>query len=553
MKSRHLVFFLAAFAAFAQPKIDSVLNGASQIPAGLPGSAIARGSVFVVKGSKLGPADAVQSDYPLSTTLGGSSITVTVGGADVSAFLVSASATQLTAVLPSSAAAGDAKVKVTAGDQTSDAASVAVVDVGPGIFTANGFGIGPAVVKDADGNAISRTNATHEGDTVTLSLTGLGAIDTPDNELPPGADSSTAVELWVGLKSATVKTKGRSTTAAGVDAISFEVPAGVSGCAVSIAVRAGGNVSNFATVAVTAAGNKACADANGYTDQDLAKVSDSGLRIGSITLSRTQVKASVPILGTVEVKSDSASAGFQRYDPQAFLQSTGSLQASYGSCVVIASNGTDVSKFAGDPVAGTKLDAGPSLTLTGPGGMKTLTGKDGSYFADLGTSTGSSIPLPIPIPGLGGGTAYLEPGSYTVTGPGGADVKSFTAQLTVPRPITWTNQDAITTVNRSRDLTLNWTGGGSNDFAIIAGSSAKGKASAQFVCTAPAGASSFTVPAVVLSALPGSDTPASITSPTGSLAIVQAPLGDATRFTADGIDIGVITYVTAIGKTVTYQ
>ena len=55
------------------PTITAVENAATNIPPGLPNSAIAQGSLFVVKGSNLGPKDVViAGTFPLQTTIGGS-------------------------------------------------------------------------------------------------------------------------------------------------------------------------------------------------------------------------------------------------------------------------------------------------------------------------------------------------------------------------------------------------------------------------------------------------------------------------------------------------
>ncbi len=74
------------------------------------------------------------------------------------------------------------------------------------------------------------------------------------------------------------------------------------------------------------------------------------------------------------------------------------------------------------------------------------------YLGVLGTS--GLVP-----PGMGP-APFLSPGSYTIIGSGGADVGPFSASVTVPgsNPITWTNRDQLTTVDRTKPLTFTWTG-----------------------------------------------------------------------------------------------
>ena len=59
---------------------------------------------------------------------------------------------------------------------------------------------------------------------------------------------------------------------------------------------------------------------------------------------------------------------------------------------------------------------------------------------------------------LTGGTAY------TFTGPGGKDVGKFTATLTFPVPLTWTNESSISAVTESQGQLITWTGGASGTY-----------------------------------------------------------------------------------------
>ena len=76
--------FAAANLALAQvPSPLAVLNPASNIPAGLPISGIAQGSIFVIYGSALGPATLAQAaalPLPTTTGLSGTSVQVSVSG-----------------------------------------------------------------------------------------------------------------------------------------------------------------------------------------------------------------------------------------------------------------------------------------------------------------------------------------------------------------------------------------------------------------------------------------------------------------------------------------
>jgi uncharacterized protein (TIGR03437 family) len=115
--SRMIVAMLALGAGCtigsAQPSIDAggIANGASLTPEGLPGAAIAQGSILIVSGHGLGPATPVVGTFPLTTTLAGASLNVTVGGTVISPFIFSARADEITALLPSQTPEGLARFR----------------------------------------------------------------------------------------------------------------------------------------------------------------------------------------------------------------------------------------------------------------------------------------------------------------------------------------------------------------------------------------------------------------------------------------------------------
>jgi hypothetical protein len=155
---------------------------------------------------------------------------------------------------------------------------------------------------------------------------------------------------------------------------------------------------------------------------------------------------------------------------------------------------------------------------------------------------------------------YLDPGSYTVSGGGGTGgnaVGSFSSQITIPAPVTWTNSTQTTNVPRSGDLTVNWTGADPNGFVTITGISAVGGAlgptatspGVAFLCIAPGAPGTFTIPSVVLQALPASSTTSVI--PTGFLLVGGA--GVPVKFSAPNLDAGYLSYRTLFGKNVVFQ
>ncbi|MBK5293538.1 MAG: hypothetical protein JJE04_17915 [Acidobacteriia bacterium] len=525
--------------ASAQPVITSILNNASYLRTGLPGSGIAQGSIFATFGTGMGPAELTQTGFPLPAELAGTSMRISVGGNEVNAIMVYTSAGQLASVLPSNTPVGNGVVRVTYNGQTSQPFPIIVVRNALGLFTLNGAGSGPAVLTDANFGVITYTNAAIEGQTVIAWGTGLAGANFPDNQPAQVFDFQQQVptRVLVGGKPATLRYAGRSNCCAGLDQIIFDIPEGVRGCNVSLTIRAAGTPGNFTTIPVSGP-SRVCSDENGFTEADLNIPAD-GLKIGSISLTRSTAKISSP-QGTIETKSDAASASFIKFDANSFIRGQGAGQASYGSCSVIT-----YSTSPGGAPSFTLLDAGPSLTLTTPGGNRTLNKMSGFYFVDLGSST---IIPGIPLPG--GTPPVLEPGSYSMAGNGGADVGAFRANTTLPANFLWTNQDTTTNVTRQRELNITWSGGNpSTDFVTMTGSSTSGGVGATFVCTERASAGQFNVPVEVLSSLPASATASGI--PTGSLSVGNSSAGAGSRFTAPGINVGFFTYYTFHTKNVT--
>ena len=130
---RILLACIFAGCAVAQPPIvynRAILNGASFAPQGVPGGAVAQGSIFSIFGSNLGPASGVRATtYPLANTLAGASITVSQGNTTVNAIPFFVSAGQINAIMPSNAPVGFDSLRVTVNNSKSNAVPVLVATV----------------------------------------------------------------------------------------------------------------------------------------------------------------------------------------------------------------------------------------------------------------------------------------------------------------------------------------------------------------------------------------------------------------------------------------
>jgi uncharacterized protein (TIGR03437 family) len=118
---------------------------------GIPGAALAQGSIFIIKGSGLDPANISIASSPFqSSSLSGTSVSVVVNGTTFNALMYYTSDSQVAALLPSNTPIGAENFTVTYNGQASNVIGHSVVATGPGVFTVESTGRGPAIVTYSD-------------------------------------------------------------------------------------------------------------------------------------------------------------------------------------------------------------------------------------------------------------------------------------------------------------------------------------------------------------------------------------------------------------------
>src|SRR5579859_3579308 len=135
-----LISSLAGGIATAQPPRSlAIINAASGT------DIIAPGSIAAAFGRQVGASTVSATSLPLSTTLGGVSIDVTDSANALGmASLFYVSPNQINFVVPDSTKTGTATVKILGGANSPMSTTVQVAKVAPGLFTANGAGVGVA-------------------------------------------------------------------------------------------------------------------------------------------------------------------------------------------------------------------------------------------------------------------------------------------------------------------------------------------------------------------------------------------------------------------------
>ena len=554
-----LLLTLAAGAILsAEPVITSVVNAASYKDARLPGAGIAPGSIFVITGSGLGPADiSIASVAFQSSSLSGTSVKVTVNATTVNALMYYTSATQVAALMPSNTPPGGrssgnptAQVTITVTYNGEDSAPTTFQGVGggAGLFTIDSSGGGPAIVTYPDYSLVSAVTAANcggpntacgaanAGDTLTLWATGLGPVPGGDGTGSLGQSiPNLPLTVWVGGVQAPVVYQGRSGCCVGLDQIVFKVPDNVpTGCAVPLVVQIATIVSN-STVIPVANGSRTCTPA----DPTIAAANiQQWASLPSPTLGIAQVDTS-------ETHGERARFTFVRASIPPAVQP---FLVSYldppppGTCIVspyhdIFTAGTNfpIDTFLGK-LSSVPIDAGSHFTFTGPKGATAAVASSGDWVV-FDDPTQELI-----------GSKYA--GSYTFAGGPGNDVGAFTTQLTVPLVPTFTSPaPGSTGVVFTRRLGMNvaWTSGGATGPIPLILAAAVGTPTdptnlvyTAANCTVLASAGSFTIPPYALLALPSTGGGGLLIFGPGDL----RPLASGV-FSASGLNLGIaqVTYM----------
>ena len=307
----------------AQPKIAAAVNAASYLTPGLPNAGIAQGCIFVIYGSGLGPSGLAQAQrLPLDVDMAGTSVRLDAAGNQYKVPLLYTSDTAVSGIFPSAVPEGQAVITVTYNGQDSNRYTVQVRKAAFGIFTQNQAGLGPAVLQNWNAGVVT-LNGIHgvdlPGQIGILWRTGLGAINGSDADVPPAGDLPAAVEVLVGGQPAKVLYHGRSPTYPGLDQINFEVPAGVIGCYVPIAVRAGGVMSNFASMTI-GTGGTICGDNISFRGRLFTGLTGATVSIGTVDMTHQEYSSpgGPPVFGP-------------RKPPRGFSKSIGTTSISFPS------------------------------------------------------------------------------------------------------------------------------------------------------------------------------------------------------------------------------
>jgi uncharacterized protein (TIGR03437 family) len=583
---------------------NGVVNGASFRPPDFPGGNVAGGSLISIFGQGLGPQVGVHAgQFPLPETLGPLMTRVRVQDQEHCRLLY-VSETQINCQLPANLVQDRIRLRIVTNQGQSDEIEVPIGPHGFGFFTMAGNGRGPLAAQNfvdaPDPQNRYRLNAGDNpgrpGQIMVMWGTGLGPTDPPTPAGEPAMGQRLAIhqpEVFIGGQMAQVQFAGRAPGFAGLDQIQVVVPPNApEGCAVPVMLRQQNRISNIGTVALVRQQDRTrCVDAlepvlsglshgaivfggglgrlgpgqlgpaagfggpyppshSPFNPPGLNAGMGGGVRSGIGGVGRTGIGAYglhpgiPPFAGGVAGVGPGnmgggpgPGGGVINPGPNVvtarFVRLAEGATADFG--IPPAVSNSCVSYGLGpygmpDTFAGLveRLDAG-DLVIGGPGVSLTLEPQQTA----LGPVYVASLPTP------------LQEGAYMATGMGGPDVGAFgPVTVDVPQLVAVTTSlPAGTEVSRSAGLTLEWTGGRTNDVVLIHGRSflvppneprpvqdPMRFRSQAFVCTTTAGAGAMAIPSYILDGMPEGLLNINVTH--------MPSAADIARFEASGLDEG---------------
>jgi hypothetical protein len=137
------------------------------------------------------------------------------------------------------------------------------------------------------------------------------------------------------------------------------------------------------------------------------------------------------------------------------------------------------------------LDAGERIRLQRGSQTRLLERVQPGYYRDS------------PRPGQ---PLFLDPGLLLLSGPGGKQVGSFTANVTIPKEFVWIDREQTKMIDRARGVTVHWIPGSPDELMFLMARNVDQITTAMGVCVCAmkASAGQFTVPPAILTNIPAS-------------------------------------------------
>ena len=459
---------LAALAADKPVILSPVLNGASfeghiPPPSGpMPlGTGLAGGSIFVLFGTDLGPAELVLGSVPYPDQLpagtGGTRVTFRSleNNQIYTAPLIHSLRTQVSGIVPSSLPPGLADLTVSHNGNESEPTKVLIVEFSPALFAVSQLGRGPAVVQNYETPVVQPLNTlTHPaapGQYLILWGTGLGAIEGPDSVAPAPGNLRDDVSVYIGNVEIPAEYAGRSPEFPGVDQVNVRIPDDGSielGCYQDIGIKIG----NFGFGAQTSV---SISDTPGECDHPWGLSADKLADLdagGDVTFLNAALSPEFSVVKAARLDA----YGVSQNRPRLLISGAFSTwPPMYGSClpatVFQAPPPPDPPGPLRLPAGHRGLDIGDTVGFAGPGARAFSLPKSAFDPAAFG-----------PVTDLG--EDALVGGDWTLSAAGGADLGAFSSKFSIaPFP----ELLLPATVQLGSEIDVTWDGSAYQDDARI--------------------------------------------------------------------------------------
>ena len=189
---------------------------------------IAPGELLLLYGSNMAPGVQVESGVPFPTTLNQAQVMIN----NIAAPLYYVTPTQISAIVPYAVTSGVARVQVINNGVASNPVTMQIATTAPGVLTQAQNGLGDGDVVHQDGTLVTPKNPAQIGETVSVFLTGLGAVNPSISDGAAGpvdtlSKSTSTIQVYIAGTQATVGYSGLAPQLGGLYQINFTIPAGV--------------------------------------------------------------------------------------------------------------------------------------------------------------------------------------------------------------------------------------------------------------------------------------------------------------------------------------
>ncbi len=227
--------YLSISAAIHSPSFSG--SGVYLAPTGVVNSAsfapftagVSPGEFITLFGTGLGPSTLqVASAIPFPTTLGGVQVLINNRAAPI--YYVSS--TQISVIVPYEITSAVAQIQVVYNETTSNTVTAFVNKTTPGVFTIPPGGTSYAAAEHADGSLVTPSHPAQVGETISVYLTGLGAVSPSVADGAAGSSSTLSnaintISADVNGVTALVSYSGLAPGLVGLYQVNAQIPSGV--------------------------------------------------------------------------------------------------------------------------------------------------------------------------------------------------------------------------------------------------------------------------------------------------------------------------------------